>query len=443
MATLEFKLPDIGEGVTEGEMVQWLVKAGDAVNQDQPLAEVMTDKATVEIPSPTKGTVKELKVKPGDVIKVGAVMLVIETGGAMAAAPAPSSSASKGEAPAAAPKAATAAPAPAAKSSNGVGSNGHGDVHPPVAASHVLASPGTRRLARESGVDINTLKGTGPIGRVTRDDVAKGGGAGGGLETYSSGSPAKGAPGMSIPRAAYQGPQGALEERVPMRGIRRKIAEKMQLSKHIIPHFSLMDEANVTALVELREGLKAKAEKSGVKVTYLPFLMKAMIATMREFPKFNASIDDAAEEIVYKKYFNIGFAADTDNGLVVPVIKNADQKSILEISKEIVELSGKARANKLAPDDMKGGTISITNIGSIGGAFATPIINHPEVAILGMYKITDRLFLGKDGKVGSVKVMNLSITADHRLIDGAEAARFLKAFIERLENPGVLMLDLV
>jgi len=247
---------------------------------------------------------------------------------------------------------------------------------------------------------------------------------------------------MQIPRAPYQGPQGAVEERIPMRGIRRKIAEKMQLSKHIIPHFSLMDEANVTSLVALREGLKAKAEKSGVKVTYLPFLMKAMIATMREFPKFNASIDDAAEEIVYKKYFNIGFAADTDNGLVVPVIKNADQKSILEISKEIIELSTKARANKLSPDDMKGGTISITNIGSIGGAFATPIINHPEVAILGMYKIADKPII-KDGKLEAIKVMNLSITADHRLIDGAEAARFLKAFIERLENPGVLMLDLV
>lgn len=437
MATLEFKLPDIGEGVTEGELIQWLVKAGDSVNQDQPLAEVMTDKATVEIPSPQKGTVKELKSNPGDVIKVGAVMLVMETGGgASAAAPA------KAEAPKAAPAAASAkaaAPAPAAssKSSNGVGSNGHSDVHPPVAASHVLASPGTRRLAREMGVDINQVKGSGPIGRVTRDDVSRGGGASGGLETYS----AK-APGVSIPRTPYQGPVGAVEERVPMRGIRRKIAEKMQLSKHIIPHFSLMDEANVTSLVQLREGLKTKAEKSGVKVTYLPFLMKALIATMREYPKFNASIDDAAEEIVYKKYFNIGFAADTDNGLVVPVIKNADQKSILEISKEIVELSTKARANKLSPDDMKGGTISITNIGSIGGSFATPIINHPEVAILGMYKITDRPVI-EDGKLSSVKVMNLSITADHRLIDGAEAARFLKAFIERLENPGVLMLDLV
>lgn len=434
MATLEFKLPDIGEGVTEGELIQWLVKAGDEVTQDQPLAEVMTDKATVEIPSPQKGKVLELKSKPGDVIKVGATMLVMETGGgASVSASAPA----KTEAPKAAPAPAQAAQAPTAKTSNGIGSNGYGDVHPPVAASHILASPGTRRLARDLGIDINQIKGTGPIGRVTRDDVSRSGGAGGGLETYSAKTP-----GIQIPRAPYQGPAGAVEERVPMRGIRRKIAEKMQTSKHIVPHFSLMDEANVTALVALREGLKSKAEKMGIKVTYLPFLMKALVATMREFPKFNASIDDAAEEIVYKKYFNIGFAADTENGLVVPVIKNADQKSILEISQEIVELSTKARANKLSPEDMKGGTISITNIGSIGGSFATPIINHPEVAILGMYKITDRLVL-EDGKVSSVKVMNLSITADHRLIDGAEAARFLKAFIERLENPGVLMLDMI
>jgi pyruvate dehydrogenase E2 component (dihydrolipoamide acetyltransferase) len=440
MATLEFKLPDIGEGVTEGEVIQWLVKAGDVINQDQPLAEVMTDKATVEIPSPQKGTVKELKVKPGDVIKVGATMLVIETGGAatQASAPAPTPAKSAPQAASPTPAPTKSAPTKSAPSSNGHG-NGAGNIHPPVAMSHVLASPGTRRLAREAGVDINQLKGSGPIGRVTREDVSRSG-SGGGLETYSSGTSAK--PGMQIPRMAYQSPQGAVEERVALRGIRRKIAEKMQLSKHIIPHFSLMDEANVTALVEMRDGLKAKAEKSGVKVTYLPFLMKAMIATMREYPAFNASIDDAAEEIVYKKYFNIGFAADTDQGLVVPVIKNADQKTILEISKEIVELSSKARANKLSPDDMKGGTISITNIGSIGGAFATPIINHPEVAILGMYKIQDKLVLN-DGKVGSIKVMNLSITADHRLIDGAQAAKFLKAFIERLENPGVLMLDLV
>lgn len=428
---LEFKLPDLGEGVTEGELVQWLVKVGDTVNVDQPLAEVMTDKATVEVPSPTKGVVKEIKSKPGDLIKVGAVLLVLDnTGGANAPAPTPVKDTPKAAVPA------VAAPAPAAKTSNGVHTNG-GGIHPPVAQSHVLASPGTRRLARENNVDINTLKGSGPVGRVTRDDVSRaGGGAGGGVETYT---PAKT---PVIPRTSFVGMGGELEVREPIRGIRRKIAEKMQLSKQIVPHFTLMDEANVTALVETRESLKAKMEKTGVKVTYLPFVMKALIATMREFPKFNASIDDDKQEIVYKKYFNLGFAADTDNGLVVPVIKNADFKSILQISQEIVELSKKARANKLAPDDMKGSCISVTNIGSVGGTYATPIINHPEVAILGLYKIQDKPII-QDGKLSSIKTMNFTITADHRLIDGAEAARFLKAFIERIENPGVLMLDLM
>ena len=199
----------------------------------------------------------------------------------------------------------------------------------------------------------------------------------------------------------------------------------------------------VTDLVTLRESLKDVAEKHGTKITYLPFVIKALIATAKEYPMFNASIDDAASEIVYKKYFNIGFAADTPNGLVVPVIKNADQKTILEISREILDLSKRARDGKLKADEMKGATITITNIGSVGGTYATPIINHPEVAILGMYKISDRLVLLADGKVSSVKVMNFTTTADHRLIDGAVAANFLKAFIARIQKPGAMMLDMI
>jgi pyruvate dehydrogenase E2 component (dihydrolipoamide acetyltransferase) len=292
-------------------------------------------------------------------------------------------------------------------------------------------------MARELNVDINQLKGSGLAGRVTREDVMTA--VGGGLETHQP-SAAK-AP--SIPRPAYQGPARASEERVPMRGIRKKIAENMQMAKHIIPHFTLMDEAIVTDLVKTREGLKDVAEKAGTKITYLPFVMKALIATCREFPMFNASIDDAANEIVYKHYFNVGFAADTPNGLVVPVIKNADQKSVLEISKEIVDLSKRARDGKLKPDEMKGATITITNIGSVGGTYATPIINHPEVAILGMYKISDKITLGADGQFNVEKAMNFTITADHRLIDGAVAANFLKAFIARIQSPGRLILDLI
>ena len=446
MASKNIQLPELGEGVTEGELVKWLVKPGDSITADQAVAEMMTDKATVEVPSPSAGVVKELKAKEGEVVEVGKVMLTIETEGAAAeakpAAPAPAAKAASAPAAAkpaaqpamqAAPAKAAAAPAQQAKPAAGM------DIHPPPADAKTLATPATRRLAREMGVDINGLKGSGVAGRVTREDV-QGQGAG----ATSAGQPSFQMPSFNKP--AYQGPAGAAEERVPLKGIRKKIAENLQMAKHIIPHFTLMDEANVTALVKMREELKAQAEKQGIKITYLPFVMKALIATIREFPMFNASIDDAAGEIVYKKYFNLGFAADTPNGLLVPVIKNADHKTISQLSKEITDLAKKARDGKLALDEMKGATITITNIGSVGGTYATPIINHPEVAIFGMYKISEKPVVkhGPDGmELDVIKTMNFTVTADHRLIDGAVAANFLKAFIQRIENPGVLMLDMM
>lgn len=214
------------------------------------------------------------------------------------------------------------------------------------------------------------------------------------------------------------------------------------MAKRVVPHFTLMDEADVTKLIALRTELKPEAEKMGIKITYMPFVMKALMATVREFPKFNAMIDDAAQEIVYKKYFNVGFAADTPNGLLVPVIKNADQKTIYQLSQEIVDLATRARAGKLALDEMKGATFTVTNIGSVGGTYATPIINHPEVAIFGMYKIQERPVI-KDGELDVASFMNFTVTCDHRLIDGAEAARFLSAFISRIESPGRLMMDMI
>ncbi|KYG63447.1 pyruvate dehydrogenase [Bdellovibrio bacteriovorus] len=433
----DIKLPELGEGVTEGELVKWLVKPGDSVKADQAIAEVLTDKATVEVPTPVAGVVKDLKFKTGEVVKVGSTMITLE-GGAGAAPSAPAAQPPAGaqrEVPASAhANFAAAHSAPAQASSAATTATG---IFPPVADSKVLATPATRRLAREMGVDINSLGGTGLAGRVTREDVlsAKGG------APAAAKAPAS-VPGMSIPKPAYQGPAGAAEERVPLIGIRKKIAENMQRSKHVIPHFTIMDEAKVDAMVAMRESLKEHAEKHGTKITYLPIVMKALIATIREFPMFNASIDDAAGEIVYKKYFNLGFAADTPNGLVVPVIKNADQKTILEISKEILDLSKRARDGKLKPDEMKGATITVTNIGSIGGTYATPVINHPEVAILGMYKIDEKPVI-KDGQLKAIKVMNYTMTADHRLIDGAVAARFLAAFIARIENPGKLLVELV
>jgi pyruvate dehydrogenase E2 component (dihydrolipoamide acetyltransferase) len=440
MATKDVKLPDIGEGVTEGEMVKWLVKIGDTVKADQPVAEVMTDKATVEVPSPFAGVVKEFKVKEGDVVPIETTLLVLEaSGGASASAPsaaskpAPAAAAPKPAAPAAVGSAALAsAPMMAKPAANGYGAGGGLEVHPPAAESRVLATPATRRLAREMAVDINSLSGSGLAGRVTREDVTNAKGSGGAATIAYAPSA----------RPAYVSTQPGGEERVPMRGIRRKIAEQMQMTKHIVPHFTIMDEANVSELVKLREQAKAAAEKAGAKVTYLPFVMKALISTLREFPMLNASIDDQAGEIVYKKYYNIGFAADTPNGLLVPVIKNADQKTILEISREIQELAKKARDGKLALDEMKGATITITNIGSVGGTYATPIINYPEVAIIGMYKV-DWKPVYKDGVFVPTQVMNFTATCDHRLIDGAVAANFLKAFLKRIENVGQLVLEMI
>ncbi|MBX3041705.1 MAG: dihydrolipoyllysine-residue acetyltransferase [Bdellovibrionaceae bacterium] len=433
--TKDVKLPELGEGVSEGELVKWLVKPGDQVKPDQAVAEIMTDKATVEVPSPSAGTVKELKFKAGDVVKVEAVLLTLEgAGGASAAAP---------QAAKAAPAAAAHAAPAARTTSASMEMSAGGGIFPPAADSRVLATPATRRLAREMSIDINQLKGSGLAGRVTRDDVM---GAKGGTGATVAGdvqfrTPSTGGT-PSIPRPGYQGPAGALEERVPLIGIRKKIAENLQRSKQIIPHFTLMDECDVTELVHLRDSVKDFAEAQGTKITYLPIVMKALIATVREFPMFIASIDDAAGEIVYKKYFNIGFAADTPNGLVVPVIKDADRKSVIEISKEILDLSKRARDNKLKPDEMKGACITITNIGSVGGTYATPVINHPEVAILGMYKIQDRPVI-KDGELSVIKVMNYTITCDHRLIDGAVAARFLKSFLGKLEKPGQLMMGMM
>ena len=433
--TLFVKLPELGEGVTEGELVKWLVKPGDSVKVDQAVAEIMTDKATVEVPSTMAGTVTELMFKAGEVVKVEDVLLKLSgsSGAAQPVAPVQTPVTSKPPQPMQNP--------PKMQQPQPAGATVAGPVmYPPVADFKVLATPSTRRLAREMNVDLNGLSGSGLAGRVTREDVMKAKGtapaSNGAMQAPSTGGLAQ------IPKPAYQSPAGAAEERVPLIGVRKKIAENLQKAKQIIPHFTLMDEADVTQLVGFRDSLKVAAEKAGTKVTYLPFVMKALIATIREFPMVNASIDDAAGEIVYKKYFNLGFAADTPNGLLVPVIKNADQKSIMEISKDIIDLSTRARDGKLKLDEMKNATITITNIGSVGGTYATPVINHPEVAILGMYKISDKLVLEEGGKVGVRKVMNFTITCDHRLIDGAVAARFLKAFINRIQNPGVLMLDM-
>ena len=467
MSQIKVSLPDIGEGVTEGEMVKWLVNVGDQVEEDQAVAEVMTDKATVEVPSAEAGVVKEFKVKEGDVVPIGEVMLVLEkTSSSASKGQTSTHSALQSQSSASQSQSSASKNSQTSLSSSGeassslvsaskTSSSGYGGskewassgVFPPAAHSKVLATPSTRRLARELSVDINDVRGTGLAGRVTRQDVLTSSGPSATPHSPQSSSQSaevskKSYPHLEIPKPSFQTLSSGQEERVSMRGIRKKIAENMQMAKHIVPHFTLMDEACVTELVKLRQQAKAVGERYGVKITYLPFVMKALIATSKEFPMFNASIDDSSQEIVYKKYFNLGFATDTPNGLMVPVIHDADHKTLLQLSAEISDLAYRAREGRLKLEEMKGATITITNIGSVGGSYATPIINHPEVAILGMYKIQDKPLM-IEGKFRPAKVMNLTITADHRLIDGAMAANFLASFIRKLENPSELMLNMV
>ena len=446
---MDFKLPEMGEGVNEGELVRWLVKEGDVVKHDQPLVEMMTDKATVEIPVSSDGKITKLMAKEGDVVKVGQVLATFEAGGASAS-------------PAAAPAAMSAKPvaspnAPAGATGGAMESTLTTRIFPPVAGANILASPSTRRYARETGVDINNVSGTGPNGRVTREDVMKA--AGGGMGAVSYGLPTIAKPGYGMP--AQQQPASApakapvkplptfgivqgsqLEERKPFRGIRKKIAENLVRSKQTIPHFTHVDEVDVTELVKWRTQMKEKAAEYGIKLTYLPFIMKALVATMREFPSFNTSLDDAKNELILKHYYNVGFAADTPEGLLVPNVKNVESKSILQIAKEISELAEKARTGKLAPDDMRQGTITVTNIGSVGGIYATPIINHPEVAIIGVYEIIKKPVVVND-QIVIREMMSVTATCDHRVIDGAEAARFLKKFKMRLANPQALLLEMI
>ena len=435
MDVQEIKLPEIGEGVNEGELVSWLVQSGNKVEVDQSIAELMTDKATVEIPSPLSGIVKDLKFSEGDTVEVGQTLITIESDQKARSEISESLKPQNINNTRLAPQ-----PIPENSFQNATEKE-----HKSLSDSDVLATPSTRRLARENHVDLKSLKGTGLAGRVTRKDV---------LETIHKKSSSKKIPeSLSLETNSLKKDHSKLEssgknlttnkeERVPLRGIRKKIAENMQMAKKIIPHFTLMDEANVTPLVQLRKELKPIAEEMGIKLTYMPFVMKALMITMKEFPKFNAMIDEINREIVYKKYFNIGFATDTSKGLLVPVIKNANQKTIYQLSQEIVGLAIKAREGQLSVDEMKEATFTITNIGSLGGTYATPIINHPEVAIFGMYKIQERPVV-KDGKLDVANFMNFTVTCDHRLIDGAEAARFLSAFLDRIKNPGRLLMDMI
>lgn len=438
MAAFEYRFPELGEGLHEGEIVKWHIKAGDQIEEDQIIMEVQNDKAVVEVPSPITGKVLEVKVGEGTVSVVGDVVAVFDVAGELppqaahgghAEAPQAAAAPEAPSAPAAAPVSAPAAPASAAAAPQQAAQ---------VDRNLILATPSIRKFAREKGLDIALIKGTGKNGRITREDIqnfvpgAAAPAAVDAEETAASTAPSK---------STAAEPTGDLpEERVPLKGIRKIIAQAMSKSVYTAPHVTVMDEVDVTQLVALRGRAKGMAEKKGVKLTYLPFIVKALVAAVKQYPALNASIDDDKNEIVYKKYYHVGIATDTDNGLIVPVIANADHKNIWSIAGQIKDLAGRAREGKLAPAEMKGSTISITNIGSAGGMFFTPVINWPEVAILGTGRITEKPIV-KNGEIVIGSVMALSLSFDHRLIDGATAQNALNYMKQLLEDPELLIME--
>jgi pyruvate dehydrogenase E2 component (dihydrolipoamide acetyltransferase) len=522
----EFHLPDVGEGVAEGELVTWLVSAGDEVSEDQPLAEVETDKAMVEVPAPLDGTVKELLAEEGEMVPVGDVFVTIEpeaevdpeeldveagaddAGGDGASA---GGGASADEADAAAP------------SGNGAEAD--------VPDGRVFAAPSARKLARELGVDIAAVEGSGPSGRVTEQDVrahadaeepatadagtddagagdagaatgeptattgaAEAGGAPAGTattvesadrertlaapatrrvageldvdiddvptdetrdgeafvtedavrqyaqaqqEAQAADTAASGAAGAASATAPEDKPR---VEHIDFKGVRKTISDAMVESKFSAPHVTHHDTAVVDDLVETRERLKPEADEQGIRLTYMPFVMKAVVAALKRHPVLNAELDEEAGEILRKNYYNIGVATATEAGLMVPVVDDVDGKGMLQISSEVNELVQKARDRSIAPDELQGSTFSVTNFGAVGGEYATPILNYPEVAILGIGELKQRPVV-KDGEVEAAYTLPISLSIDHRIVDGADAAQFANTFIEYVENPELLLLE--
>ncbi|GAA0494550.1 pyruvate dehydrogenase complex dihydrolipoyllysine-residue acetyltransferase [Salinibacillus aidingensis] len=416
-----FKLPDIGEGIHEGEIVKWFVKPGDEVKEDDVLCEVQNDKSVVEIPSPVDGTVTDVKVDEGQVATVGDTLIVFDaegydeepdTGGGEEAPKEDAQEETKEQ------------PAQA-------------DEQEAAEGGRVIAMPSVRKYARDKGVNIQQVSGSGKNNRVLKEDI----------DRYLSGDQADTAQAAEAaePAAASGAQQVAAEGQYPetrekMSGIRRSIAKAMVKSKQTAPHVTLMDDVDVTELVAHRKKFKQAALDQDIKLTYLPYVVRALVSTLKKYPTLNTSIDDETDEIVHKHYYNIGIAADTDKGLLVPVVKDADRKSIFETSAEINELAAKARDGKLAPDEMKGASCTITNIGSAGGQWFTPVINHPEVAILGIGRIAEKPVV-RDGEVVVAPVLALSLSFDHRIIDGATAQEALNHVKRLLNDPQLIMME--
>jgi pyruvate dehydrogenase E2 component (dihydrolipoamide acetyltransferase) len=531
----EFRLPDVGEGVSEGELLEWHVQPGDEVSEDQVLAEVETDKAVVDLPSPVAGTVEALHAEPGEVVPVGDVVITIDPADpadANAEAPAEPDVADGDGAPTSEGEgeAAVTDETPTGEEESAPAASGDGETATP--GGRVFAPPSVRRLARELGVDLGDVPGSGPGGRVTEGDVRRASGGAGDADVADAiaevapveevgedeGAATGGGANASITPAAGQeaadrdrtlaapatrkladdlgvdidavpteqtrdaeavvepddvtayadaqrAPQaaetaepadagasgdadvstgataaGERETREAYRGVRRTIGERMAASASTIPHATHHDRAVVPALLEAREAMKPRAEARGIRLTYVPFVLKAVVAGLQAYPVINASLDEEREEIVTKHYYDLGVATATEAGLMVPVVEAVDEKGLLQLASEVDELTEKARERSISREALQGSTFTVTNFGAIGGEYATPIINHPETAILGLGAIERRPVVADDDVVAR-PTLPLSLSIDHRVIDGAEAARFVNTVIEYLETPSLLLLE--
>jgi pyruvate dehydrogenase E2 component (dihydrolipoamide acetyltransferase) len=379
----DFTLPDLGEGITEGEIRKWIVKEGDSVEEHQTVLELETDKAVVEVPSPKKGKILKINKEEGEIVKVGEVLMTITEEGEVAE-----------ERP---------------KSVSVVG------VLPEEEEGAVLATPAVRSLAKDLGVNLMTVKGSGPGGSITKDDVIK----------------------ASEKTKKAEEMYGTVE-RVPLKGVRRTISKNLMIAQQTTVFVTVMEEADVTDLWNIREREKKALQEKGIHLTFLPFFIKAVQHSLKEHPFLNASID--GEEIIIKKYYNIGIAVNTPDGLIVAVIKNVDKKPVRELASEIQDLSQKARERKIKLEDLRGSSFTFSNWGHFGGTFATPVINYPDAAILGTGRISDKPWV-KEGQIVIRKILPLSLTFDHRITDGADASTFLSKVVHYLEDPGLLFIE--
>ncbi|SHM88318.1 dihydrolipoamide acetyltransferase family protein [Gracilibacillus kekensis] len=427
----EFKLPDIGEGIHEGEIVKWFVKAGEEIKEDDVLCEVQNDKAVVEIPSPVEGTVKEVHFDEGSVATVGEVIITIDAEGYEDEGSSDDNQESETKEEPKEEKKEEASEEKADKQES----------QEPAAKdpnNRVIAMPSVRKYARDNDVNITEVQGSGKNNRVLKEDIEAY--LGGDQKAESTASADQSSEGKEKTSASTV-PEGEFPEtREKMSGIRKAIANAMVNSKHKAPHVTLHDEVDVTELVSHRKKFKPIAAEQEIKLTYLPYVVKALVSALSKYPILNASVDDDTDEIIQKHYYNIGIAADTEKGLLVPVVKNADAKSIFNISSEINELAGKAREGRLAPNEMKGASCTITNIGSAGGQWFTPVINYPEAAILGIGRIAEKPVV-RDGEIVVAPVLALSLSFDHRIVDGATAQYALNQIKRLLEDPQLIMME--